>query len=96
VKGEDDVVYDLLLVAATKLNMEAVPLASASTIYHKFFQRFHPSTWDPYVSTYNTSLSLLQNHYIESGHAGSINKLGEHPVNISSKVNFCLLISRHS
>lgn len=35
--------------AATKLKMEAVPLASAATIYHKFFQRFRPSTWDPYL-----------------------------------------------
>ena len=37
----------------------------------------------------------IKNNYVESEHVGSINRFGEHPVNISTSVKLHLLNSRH-
>ncbi len=42
-----------MFVAGIKLNMKAVPLATAAQVYHRFFQECRLEDYDPYVSIYD-------------------------------------------
>ena len=54
-------IYRNFLSLGLKLHLENVPVATASTIYHRFFREYQLKDYDPFVSTHH---GLLKDYKI--------------------------------